>query len=171
MQRLPFQTQNRSLAIALHTAGAPIIEIRNVYTPEQLKQWGFETATEAVKAKRPGRIVFLIERTERLEQLIAAYDQQAAMPDDQTFEIEDDVEDDIRAVRLVCHSQRTRVAIQKCVDDPLYAWELHVRGDPGADAKRVEDAFKNGQEITVQMPGFVAVNAMASDKTRKRFRL
>jgi hypothetical protein len=163
----PFVTQNRSLAIALHVAGAPITEVMNVYTPEMLKEWGFRSAAEAVKARRPGKLRFYIKPVDRIEQLIAAYDKQAAEPEDKEFEIEDGVPDDIRAMRLVCHSQRARKIIQRCLNNPVHAWELHSKGEGEDNEKRIAEALKAGNEISTTMPGFVMVNAMASEKTRK----
>ena len=171
MEKQPFVTQNRSLAIALHTAGAPIMEVMNVYTPEMLKAWGFKSAAEAVNARKTGKLKFCIEPTDRLQVLIDAYNEQATRPENENFEIPDDVEDDIRAVRLVCHSQRVRKKIQECIDDPKHAFELHTKGTAEGIEKRVADALRTGKEMNALLPGFIVVNATASEQTRKRLGL
>lgn len=176
MTKAPFTTTNRALAIALMTAGVPILEVQNIYTPEMLRGWGFRNAAEAHKARKQGIVKFFIEPVDRLEQLIAAFDQQAAVPDDQTVEIADDEEDDIRAVKLVCHSQKIRRAIDSELKKLHSAWEFHsdrpMSEQERADVERqMKNGLKTGEGFSVNIPGFKLVNAAASDKLRKRLGL
>jgi hypothetical protein len=172
MHKPPFTTTNRALAIALHAAGAPILEVQNVFTPDMLSAWGFRTAAEAHKAKKQGIVRFFIEPIDRLQQLIAAFDQQAAVPDDQTVNISDDEEDDIRAVKIVCHSQKIRRAIDLELKKLHSAWEFQ-QDRPMSDSERqsLEQQVNGKQEFTASIPGFRIVNAAASPQTRRRLGL
>ena len=153
MTPLPFITSNRSLAIALATAGAPIIQVMNKYTPQMLATWGFKTASQAVKAGRIGKVEFHFRSTPRLPELIKAFDYQQSLPKDEVFTIGDEVEDDIRAVRLVCHSQRIRLEIDRLLKLVESAWEETVQGNEALTAfmekearirKKVADAVEKG---------------------------
>lgn len=170
--RPPFTTTNFGLAIALHAAGVPIIEVQNIFTPQMLAKWGFKRAEEAVRAGKQGKIKFWIEPTDRLEQLVSAYNDQAKASGDENGEIPDGIPDDIRAIRIVAHSQKIRNAINDELKKLHSAWEFHEdRTATEAERQALERQLQSGKEFTVNIPGFKFVNAAASEKTRKRLGL
>ncbi len=169
--KTPFKTTNRSLAVALYTAGVEFITLRNVYTGQQLKNWGFKTGIDALRVGRLGTIHYFAEPVDNIEQLIAAYDQQQNVPDSDDSETQSDIpQEDI--MRIVCQSQKSRNALEKQAKDPRRAYELHVHSEITFEEtqeldRQLTQAKEQGTEMSFTLPGFTLVHAMASEATRK----
>lgn len=170
MTLLPYVTNNRALAIALHVAGAKIRRLRNIYTPEMLSAWGLRDPKEAVAKGRLGQLEFHIDRHEDLQRMIETYDDAATKAED--YEIPDDEPEHIQAIRIVCHAFKLRKGVESMLKNPNSAWLKWGAEKPDPKTvERIKEAMERGEEVTVSMPGFKMMQATAPQETRERLGL
>ena len=76
MTQLPYTTDNSRLAVCLELAGQKRLGVQNRYTPERLTQIGCATVMDALRASKPGKVIYYFERTPELPALLAAFTEQ-----------------------------------------------------------------------------------------------
>lgn len=169
MKKTPFVTQNRSLAIALHLAGAEIQQVMNCYTPEQLSKWGLRNVDEAIAKGRLGAVTYFIEPHERLSQLLAAYEAQENAKDGNETEGDITPED---AIKMAFHVLKLRRDLETLIHDPRAAWLMASNGKPDPTlSQRIEEAEKKGEAISFSLPGAKFVRSDAPESTRRKLGL
>jgi hypothetical protein len=115
----PFVHQNTSLAIALHFAGAHIIEVRNIYTADMLRRWGCRSEEEALRAGHLGTCHFHHQRTPDLDDLLIVFTQQMQAAGNSELSCDIPRAD---IVRLVTQVLKDRKALMEVIHDLASAW-------------------------------------------------
>jgi len=160
MQRLPFVTQNTSLALALQSVGVPLLEVWNVYDAAILKRLGMESARIAKQCGLPGSISYFLEHIEGMERLLDAYDSASKQWTDNTLEEMECSPEDAMRIACVILKKRPEFAALWKAQIPKY---MESKGD---FVRSGDDA-----EGTITSPGFKLVSINASDEIRSKLDL
>lgn len=123
-EKLPFQTNNRTLAMALHFGGCHILGIWRIYTPEELVKLDC-SAQEAATRNIGGKVKYFLEDNENRAVLEAAFDGVANCENLNLPTVGD--EDAVRIVHLLL---QFRKGIEKWLHDPACAIVLNPGSEP-----------------------------------------
>lgn len=161
----PFATDNTLLAFALRNAGVPWADSNspcwNVYQPDALKKFGLSSIDEAVQRGIPGKVTYFLERVEKLDELLKAFDTQSAVTDeiqsgkDVPASIDIAPEDMMRVVAHVLKGYNDFKGLWKRVPPKL------MIPNPGKTRKKT---LSDGR-VRYSSPGARIVGAKASQET------
>lgn len=161
---VPFRTNNRILAHALHAVGFPLLHVDNVYDDAALDRLGFKSVQAAHDAGKPGALTYYFEESADLRRALKAFDQTQDQLKAGSFQINIEQED---AIRIACAVLKTapefREVWKKCAG--LY---IHRHGGETTRTKSTED----GREVTtVTSPGFTLAGQGLSEEQAKQIGL
>lgn len=160
-QALYAHTTNSALALSLCLAGEPLVDLWNEYHAETLKKLGC-TAREAWQRGVPGIIKYYFEPSERLNKLVAAWnDERAKLKETGTGSTLPNVnpEDVIRIVAACLDQRKAWAEMWKRVVPML------TTANPGAPVRTNDE---DGTGFRIEYPGFktVSINAPAHVKAQ-----
>jgi hypothetical protein len=152
MNKLPFETQNRALSIALHFGGCRILAIWRIYSTEELRKLGM-TEKEAAKRDLGGKVHILHEDGPQRAALEAAFDSVTDCDSLDLPQVSD--EDSVRLVHLVL---QFRKGIEKWLRNPACAHVMDMEAE--SHVTHHEDGSKTISLGTVTMDIASATPAM-----------
>lgn len=195
----PFETSDGILAFSLYIAGVPFCDndtpCWNEYDVELLNKLGFkgsglepsEAALKAVQQNKRGRISYLFQQTEDLQELVAAFSDQEKRLNSKEEKIEareeifklllsiasdtgewDSAEKREKIIRLLCTLLKSRIHFMDMWAQVIPVLRVNSQGK----IKKWREKTKDGRIVQViQQPGTKWVSATASQETREHMKL
>ena len=140
MTQTPYETTNRTLALCLHIGGCKLVDTWRIITPQDLRTHGLNEE-QAFRSENVGKVVFYLERGEKLDALLAAYDSVNDAKDANIPAVSD--EDAVRIGHLIL---QLRGQVTKWLRNPACAKFIEMKGE--AEIRDNQDGSK-----TVYHPG------------------